>query len=111
MTKLAPVLKDTDIEISASLSCPVNSYTEWDPLEEVIVGIVDGATVPPWHFSLEAVLPDGAPLPQHITYQAVELPFAGVVAAASSHELMQWLRRMFDIVSVSAAQNTLKATA
>lgn len=38
--------------------CPVNSHTEWDPLEEVIVGVVDGATVPPWHVSLKATLPD-----------------------------------------------------
>jgi glycine amidinotransferase len=27
----------------------VCSYNEWDPLEEVIVGIVDGAMVPSWH--------------------------------------------------------------
>lgn len=27
---------------------PVCSYNEWDPLEEVIVGSVDGAYVPPW---------------------------------------------------------------
>ena len=26
--------------------CPVNSYNEWDPLEEVIVGIAEGARVP-----------------------------------------------------------------
>ena len=26
--------------------CPVNSWNEWDPLEEVIVGIPDGATIP-----------------------------------------------------------------
>ena len=30
-------------------SGPVGSYNEWDPLEEVIVGVVDGAAVPPWH--------------------------------------------------------------
>ena len=28
-------------------SCPVNSHNEWDPLEEVIVGRVEGAVVPP----------------------------------------------------------------
>ena len=32
----------------------VCSYTEWDPLEEVIVGIVDGATFPSWHMALPA---------------------------------------------------------
>ncbi|WP_030613074.1 amidinotransferase [Streptomyces sclerotialus] len=36
---------------------PVRSYTEWDPLEEVIVGIVDDASFPPWHEALPPVLP------------------------------------------------------
>ncbi|WP_224362049.1 inosamine-phosphate amidinotransferase 1 [Hyalangium versicolor] len=35
----------------------VSSYTEWDPLEEVIVGVADGATVPTWHVSLKATMP------------------------------------------------------
>ncbi|HEY9635574.1 MAG TPA: hypothetical protein V6D14_19380 [Coleofasciculaceae cyanobacterium] len=30
-------------------TCPVNSYNSWDPLEEVIVGRVEGATIPPAH--------------------------------------------------------------
>ncbi|RUT01543.1 hypothetical protein DSM106972_066400 [Dulcicalothrix desertica PCC 7102] len=29
--------------------CPVNSYHEWDPLEEVIVGRLNGANIPPYH--------------------------------------------------------------
>ena len=29
--------------------CPVNSHNEWDPLEEVIVGRLEGATIPPNH--------------------------------------------------------------
>jgi glycine amidinotransferase len=29
--------------------CPVNSHNEWDPLEEVIVGRLDGAVIPPNH--------------------------------------------------------------
>ncbi|OKJ94642.1 amidinotransferase [Streptomyces sp. CB03234] len=37
---------------------PVCSYTEWDPLEEVIVGIVDGASFPSWHMALPPVLPE-----------------------------------------------------
>lgn len=41
-----------------SVSCPVNSHTEWDPLEEVIVGRVDGASFPSWHIAMEACLPD-----------------------------------------------------
>ncbi|CAM9382634.1 unnamed protein product, partial [Ectocarpus sp. 8 AP-2014] len=38
-------------------ACIVNSHTEWDPLEEVIVGRVDNATIPEWHVSGKAVWP------------------------------------------------------
>ena len=38
----------------------VGSYNEWDPLEEVIVGVIDGAAVPHWHVSLEATMPPDA---------------------------------------------------
>ena len=38
-------------------NCPVSSYNEWDLLEEVIVGVVDGATFPPYHITLEATMP------------------------------------------------------
>lgn len=31
------------------MSCPVNSHNEWDPLEEVIVGSLDGAMFPGWN--------------------------------------------------------------
>ena len=54
----------------------VNCYNEWDPLEEVIVGVVDGACVPPWHVSLKATMPrdqwsffeqhGGKPFPPHL---------------------------------------------
>ncbi len=45
--------------------CVVNSYTEWDLLEEVIVGVVKGACFPPWHKALQPVLPDN----QHEVFQ------------------------------------------
>lgn len=35
----------------------VNSFNEWDLLEEVIVGVIDGATIPEWHVTLEATMP------------------------------------------------------
>jgi hypothetical protein len=34
--------------LTSSAVCPVNSWNEWDPLEEVIVGRLDGAVVPPF---------------------------------------------------------------
>jgi glycine amidinotransferase len=36
---------------------PVSSYTEWDPLEEVIVGCLDGATIPSNHITVTYNLP------------------------------------------------------
>ena len=54
-----PVCVDlTNIE-SIAASAPVCSYNEWDPLEEVIVGIVEGACFPPWMDMLAAPLPEG----------------------------------------------------
>lgn len=37
-------------QASAS-ECPVGSWNEWDPLEEVIVGRIDGAVIPAYHIS------------------------------------------------------------
>ena len=36
----------------------VNSHNEFDPLEEVIVGRVEGSTIPEWHVSGKAVWPE-----------------------------------------------------
>ena len=33
-------------EAAASARIPVNSHNEWDPLEEVIVGRLEGAVIP-----------------------------------------------------------------
>ena len=38
--------------LMSSAACSVNSWNEWDPLEEVIVGRLDGAVVPPFHVSV-----------------------------------------------------------
>ena len=35
--------------LTSNAVCPVDSWNEWDPLEEVIVGRLDGAVVPPFH--------------------------------------------------------------
>jgi glycine amidinotransferase len=59
---------------------PVSAYTEWDPLEEVIVGVADGATVPPCDVMTEATMPrahaeffrtrGGRPFPDALVSQA-----------------------------------------
>ncbi|HYZ41340.1 MAG TPA: hypothetical protein VE687_12055, partial [Stellaceae bacterium] len=49
------VIYDRSVIVPALTStaiCPVNSWNEWDPLEEVIVGRLDGAVVPPYHVSV-----------------------------------------------------------
>ena len=40
-------------------SCPVNSFNEWDPLEEVIIGSLGGAMFPSWNVINHATVPPG----------------------------------------------------
>ncbi|QFZ20857.1 amidinotransferase [Saccharothrix syringae] len=68
----------------AASPSPVRSYTEWDPLEEVIVGIVDGACFPGWHLALPPVLPAD----QHETFRRMAgRPFPPELVAAAAAEL------------------------
>jgi glycine amidinotransferase len=46
--------------MSATATCPVNSHNEWDPLEEVIVGHVDDATIPSSHVAVTCNVPRSA---------------------------------------------------
>ncbi|HET8683819.1 MAG TPA: amidinotransferase [Micromonosporaceae bacterium] len=65
---------------------PVRSYTEWDPLEEVVVGIVDGATFPTWH----QALPPALPLRWHDMFrQMAGRPFPPELVTAARRELEQ----------------------
>jgi glycine amidinotransferase len=50
-------MKTSAATVVQTESCPVSSHNEWDLLEEVIVGVVDGATFPPYHIAIEAPLP------------------------------------------------------
>jgi len=49
---------DTQLKPIQLNQVPVNSHNEWDPLEEVIVGRIDDATVPEWHVALESTMPE-----------------------------------------------------
>lgn len=42
---------------AAASAVPVRTYNEWDPLEEVIVGRLEGATVPTSHVTFDGNLP------------------------------------------------------
>src|SRR3989344_9337664 len=63
-------------------SAAVRSYNEWDPLEEVVVGVVEGATVPPWDVATKATMPahaawffkkyGGKPFPKKMIEKASE---------------------------------------
>jgi len=68
---------------------PVCSYTEWDPLEEVVLGIMDDAGFPPWHLALAPVLPRD----QLDTFRArAGRPFPQDMVAAASRELAEFER-------------------
>jgi glycine amidinotransferase len=56
----AQLKKTAETGLSVSDIIPVSSYNEWDPLEEVIVGTVEGAVVPPWDHITQATMPDHA---------------------------------------------------
>lgn len=68
----------------------VNSYTEWDPLEEVVVGTVRGGVFPAWQRSMRAMLSKescgalseraGRPFPD-TAVQAAEREIDGLVSA------------------------------
>ncbi|ANW17167.1 hypothetical protein [Streptomyces clavuligerus] len=72
----------------------VNSYTEWDPLREVVVGSLLGGVFPDWQESMERVVPDaarpvfrelgGAPLPAGLL-KAAEEELEGLVAVLEGH--------------------------
>lgn len=68
------------LKSEGSAECPVSAYNEWDPLEEVIVGIVDNAHFPPWDLVVGAPL---SPAQRAVFQQRAGQPFpADEIAAA-----------------------------
>jgi glycine amidinotransferase len=64
----------------------VNSFNEWDPLEEVIVGRVEDACIPEWHTMLAATMPAS----QHGFFQIYGgQKFAEELLCAAQRELEQ----------------------
>jgi len=49
----------TENKMEITDKCPVNSYNEWDPLEEVIIGSVEGAILPSWDTINRHTVPPG----------------------------------------------------
>ncbi len=85
--KVIPSFKITE-RVNRAPQCPVNSHNEWDLLEEVIVGVVDGAAFPPWHIALEAPLPED----QRDVFRAnAGKPFPPEKVAAARKELEEFV--------------------
>jgi len=77
--------RNTNIQKLPVTSYPiVNSFNEWDPLEEVIVGVIDGAAIPSWHVTLKATMPS---LHWHMYQQGGGQPFSKELIAAARQDL------------------------
>jgi len=74
--------------VGSNNHCPVNSYNEWDLLEEVIVGIVDGASFPSWHIAVEAALPHDQ---RELFRNNAGRPFPAEQIAAARKELEEFV--------------------
>ncbi|MFI7896500.1 amidinotransferase [Streptomyces sp. Cmuel-A718b] len=86
---MSETLRPDEYTPHVSRSSKVSSHTEWDPLEEVIVGIMDDAHFPPWHSSLAPVLPTN----QHGTFQKYAgQAFPADQVKAASEELEEFVR-------------------
>lgn len=72
--------------IATGAESPVRAYNEWDPLEEVIVGVVDGAHFPPWHPAVGAPL---SPEQRAVFQEHAGQPFPADQIAAARDELEQ----------------------
>ena len=67
-------------------ACPVCSYNEWDPLEEVIVGRVEHAMIPSWLTIYRATVPNLTRLEDLLEKQKVPYPANLVDPARKSLE-------------------------
>ncbi|HEX2188053.1 MAG TPA: hypothetical protein VHG51_04110 [Longimicrobiaceae bacterium] len=75
----------------------MSSFNEWDPLEEVIVGVVDGAAIPAWHTIYRAVLPDPAQVREYDRIAAMQrdggaLPYPPQSVQAANRQLDEFVR-------------------
>ncbi len=74
-------------------SAPVSSYNEWDPLEEVIVGVIDHACIPQWHISLEATMPEKS---EAVFQKGAGHSFPQQLINLAKNELDQFVKMLVD---------------
>lgn len=77
-------------------ACPVNSHNEWDPLEEVIVGSLDGAAFPAWRTINELTVPPGVwdGIEQRMGGRGI--PYPPALVAAAQRQLDNFVRLLED---------------
>lgn len=80
----APMAAADDDAAAEPLVSPVNSHNEWDPLEEVIVGRLDGATIPGNHPVVACNVP---PWAARLQGRVSGLRYPRVLAGHAQHEL------------------------
>jgi glycine amidinotransferase len=75
-------------ETTPASTCPVHSYTEWDPLEEVIVGRIDGARTPSYHIATAYNLSPGV---SRLFRLFGGRPYPGFLAKTAQRELDEFI--------------------
>jgi glycine amidinotransferase len=78
----------TTAEATEPLASPVGSHNEWDPLEEIIVGRLDGATIPSSHPVVACNIP---PWGARVQGLAAGLKYPRRLVEQAQHELDQFV--------------------
>jgi glycine amidinotransferase len=78
----------TTADAAEPLVSPVNSHNEWDPLEEIIVGRLDGATIPSNHPVVTCNIPPWAARLQGL---AASFKYPRMLIERAQHELDQFI--------------------
>ncbi len=77
--------------IEQTTTCPVNSHNEWDPLEEVIIGSLDGAMFPAWNVINEATVPSSEWAAIEKKVGGAGVPYAPELVEAARKELTEFI--------------------
>lgn len=90
---IAPPSSAASADPTAASTCVVNSWNEWDPLEEVIVGVLDGAVALTFEPGLEAVTPVEH-MERSRKYHEMHAgkPIEGIFSAMAQRELDAFVR-------------------
>lgn len=79
-------------ESKGAAGAVVNCHNEWDPLEEIIVGTLDGAVNLPWEIALHAVTPaDDVERARSFALQHGSQPIAQFTSAPAQKELDEFV--------------------